>query len=378
VTGLVVTLALAAAGALVWTWRLGALARAARAADPAPARWPSVSIIVPARNEAENLPRLLASLARLEPAPAEVIVVDDHSEDDTGRVARAAGATVVTPGALPPGWIGKPWACAAGAAVARGELLLFTDADTVHAPDSLARAVARLDAAGADMVTVVPTHVAVSWWERLQGAFQLLLFVATRAGARRAAAGERDFAIGQYLLFRRAAYQRVGGHPRVRGRVAEDLAFQRLLRGEGGRTALLVAPGALAVRMYPEGLAAFLRGWRRNFREGLRSAGVLAAVEITLVYAWLGGLPLEAAGAALGGQGPVAALLGGLGLLSLVEVARRQRLAGPLPWWGALGAPLALAAFAWCSAAAAWDALRRAPVVWRGRVIPQRFLEDER
>src|SRR5688572_14332863 len=174
-----------AAGFLAWSLRLR------RAFAPGPAAAPAapssgdrtrVSIVVPARNEAHNLPALLASLRALAPAAHEIILVDDHSTDGTGDLARAAGATVVTPPPLPPGWLGKLWACHAGAQAATGDLLLFSDADTVHAPWSLARAVARLEATGADLLSVIPTHAVVALWEKLQGVFQLLLLVACRAG----------------------------------------------------------------------------------------------------------------------------------------------------------------------------------------------------
>ena len=113
------TIVVGAVGVGLWTWRLGQVTRLAAPVDGgARARWPRISIVVPARDEAHNLPRLLASLAALTPAPAEVIVVDDHSTDGTGDLARAAGATVVVPPPLPPGWLGKAWACHAGAQVA--------------------------------------------------------------------------------------------------------------------------------------------------------------------------------------------------------------------------------------------------------------------
>ena len=213
-------------GAAVAAWRLRQLARVAqrtpswrRHGTPS---WPRISIIVPARDEAPNLPRLLASLRALDPAPAEIIVVDDHSTDGTGDLARAAGALVISPPPLPAGWLGKAWACHAGAAAATGELLLFTDADTAHGPASLGDAVAALDAERADLLSAVPTHRAVSWWERFQGVFQLLLLIACRAGAA-SDRGRRRFSIGQYLLFRRDAYDQAGGHAAVRGEIAEDL-----------------------------------------------------------------------------------------------------------------------------------------------------------
>ena len=334
------------AGVAVWWWRL----RAVRS-TPATAGGgsPRVSIIVPARDEAHNLPALLASLLALDPPAVEIIVVDDHSRDGTGDVARAAGVRVVVPPPLPEGWLGKPWACAAGAREARGERLLFTDADTVHEPDALARACA----VDAELVSVIPTHRAVARWEKLQGVFQLLLLVATRAPG--------GYTIGQFLLFRREAYERVGGHAAVRARVAEDLAFADLVRAGGGRVATLVVPGMLGVRMYPEGPGAFLRGWRRNFREGLAAAGVRGTFEVVLVIGWLLGAPLAIASAPLVG--------GVLTVATALEIARRQRLVGALPAWGAAGYPLLVLAFVAVSVLALVDRLRRAPVRWRGRSV---------
>jgi len=356
------------AGAAVWTLRL-------RTLFGSPPRPPSsspaarVSIVVPARNEAHNLAALLASLRTLD--AHEVIVVDDHSTDGTGDLARAAGATVVTPPPLPDGWLGKPWACHTGAQVATGELLLFTDADTVHAPWSLARSVARLAETRADLLSVVPTHAIVTSWEKLQGVFQLLLLIACRAGATSTARarGERRFSIGQYLLFRRSAYDAVGGHPAVKQRVAEDLAFARMIEHAGLRFTLLHAPDLLTVRMYPEGLGGFWRGWRRNFREGIASAGIGGGLEMIAVIGWLLGMPLFAAEAVLAGAiGPTLAWIAAMGLTA-AEIARRQREIGPLPWWGAVAFPLPVALFVVISIAAVIDKVRRVPVRWRGRSV---------
>jgi 4,4'-diaponeurosporenoate glycosyltransferase len=376
--GAIILAALVVAGMGLWRRRMGALARVREqgaGAAPAPGAGSAlpVSIIVPARNEAHNLPGLLASLRALDPAPLEIIVVDDHSTDGTGDIAAAAGAHVISPPPLPAGWNGKPWACRAGAGVAQGEYLLFTDADTAHAPDSLGRAMARLEACGAALLSVVPTHVVRAVWERLQGVFQLLLLVATGAGAaeRAPAAGarqhERRFVIGQYLLFRRDAYQRIGGHEPVKQRIAEDLAFARLIRGAGLGLALVFAPGMLRVRMYPEGLGAFVRGWRRNFREGLTAAGAGGALEMIAVIGWLLGVPLAALVAAGQGQAALLALWAAVYLVTVVEIGRRQRDLGAFPWWSALVYPVFAGMFVLVSALAVLDRLRGTPVIWRGR-----------
>ena len=133
---LLVALALWSAGFLL----LGRLRPCARASAAGPL--PSVSIIIPARNEEHNLPTLLRSLAAQPVKPREIIVVDDGSTDRTAELARQLGATVIPSKPLPDGWRGKTWACHQGAQAATGELLLFLDADTWFEPDGLARVLA--------------------------------------------------------------------------------------------------------------------------------------------------------------------------------------------------------------------------------------------
>ncbi len=352
-------------GAVVWHWRLWQLGAHAAAPPVAP---PRVSIVVPARDEAHNLPRLLASLAALAPPPHEVIVVDDHSTDGTGELARAAGATVVVPPPLPAGWLGKAWACHAGAGIATGDLLLFTDADTVHGPASLAHAVARIEADRAELVSAIPRHRAVRAWERLQGVFQVLLLIACRAGSA-ATDGARRFSIGQYLLFRRSAYARIGGHVAVKDVIAEDLHLAAKVIATGGRFALCTEPGVVEVRMYPEGVGGFVRGWRRSFRDGMAAAGAGGVAELIAVIGWLGGVPLAMLAAIATGAWPMLAAWSAAYLATAAAIAIAQRRIGALPWWGALAFPLGVAAFVGVSALAAWDRARGAPVRWRGRSV---------
>ncbi|HLV20288.1 MAG TPA: glycosyltransferase [Polyangiaceae bacterium] len=369
-------------GAGFWIWRQR-LRRALVPRRPPPAppsagdgrRVLPVAVIVPARNEARNLPRLLDSLQRLDPAPAEIIVVDDHSNDGTGSLARALGARVVEAPPLPDGWLGKPWACHQGAAASDQPFLLFTDADTEHAPASLGWAFAGLERRRADLLSVIPSHRVVAAWERLQGVFQLLLLVATGADGRsalasvrrRARTGERQFCIGQYLLFRRELYTAIGGHQSVRARVAEDLAFCRAARSVGNGYALEWRPGMLRVRMYPEGFGAFVRGWRRNFREGLKAGGLAAGVELGVVIGWLLGAPIWLITGAASRDGATLAVGALAYLLAAVQVFGWQRRLGLLAPAGAVLYPLFTAVFVGVSLLAAYDELRRAPVTWRGR-----------
>lgn len=362
------SLAIMVIGSSLFMWRLRTARTEVRVAHAHASR--QVSIIVPARNEAHNLPTLLASLNALEPKPHEIIVVDDHSHDGTGDIARSFGAIVVTPTPMPEGWIGKSWACWTGVQHATGDFVLFTDADTLHAPDSLVQSLGALIDDGAGLVSVIPTHRVVAFWERLQGVFQLLLLVATRAGARdKPGSGERRFAIGQYLLFRRKVYDAIGGHKAIASRLAEDLALARVVADAGYGVRVLFAPGAMQVRMYPEGLRAFFAGWRRSFRDGVSSAGVRAVFEIVMVNGWLLGIPLWMTLAVFSGQWLLVISWAAAYCLTAWVIAREQSNYGPFAGWSALCYPLFVLLFVMVSGASLFDTLRGAPVMWRGRSI---------
>lgn len=239
---------------------------------------PLVSVVVPARNEAVNIGSCVTSLCSSRYPRFEVLVVDDCSDDGTGEIARgvASGAAeriVVMDGlALPDGWLGKPWACAQGARAARGELILFTDADTVHAPDLLERAVSALEADEADVVTVAGRQLMESFWERLvqpQVFLTMLLRFFDLERAIRRGRWRSAVANGQFLLFRREAYDALGGHEAVRGEVVEDLALAQLIVRRGRRLRVYTAESALATRMY-RSLRHLVDGWSKNLLVGAR------------------------------------------------------------------------------------------------------------
>ena len=138
------------------------------------------AVVIPARNEAQRIGPLLESLQCLDYTAVEVLVVDDMSEDETADVARRAGARVLTLDHLPPGWTGKCHACWQGAQHSSGEWLLFTDADTVHAPASLTVALAAATNRRADMVSFLCRQQCLSFWERLILPYAYALYFAGR------------------------------------------------------------------------------------------------------------------------------------------------------------------------------------------------------
>jgi chlorobactene glucosyltransferase len=245
--------------------------------DP-PTDTPFVSVIVPARDEAMNIYTCLSSLTGSRYPAFEVVVIDDGSEDGTGEIARkmapgnARQVRVVEGSALPPGWLGKPWACAQGARLSEGEMLLFTDADTIHGPDLLGRAVASLQRDKADAVTVAGRQLMETFWERLvqpQVFLSMLLRFFDLEGSVAKGRWRDAIANGQFLLFRRDAYESIGGHEAVRSEVVEDLAFAQLLVRRGMKLAVRMGEDALATRMY-RSLGHLVEGWSKNLLVGAR------------------------------------------------------------------------------------------------------------
>lgn len=217
-----------------------------------------VSILVPARNEALNIERCVRSLMRQEYAPFEILVLDDDSTDATPELLRrlvveSGGKVRIVQGeALPDGWHGKSWACSQLGHQAKGELLLFTDADTTHKPDALRRTVGAMQASGADMLSLMPHQELGSFWEKLVVplvhvilmCYLPLRFVRT---SRRAAF---CFANGQFILFRRECYTRINGHAAVREAIVEDVWLCKSVKKAGGTVVAFNGSDIVSCRMY--------------------------------------------------------------------------------------------------------------------------------
>jgi len=241
--------------------------------DYAPAAsGPLVSVIIPARNEARNIERCVGSILAATYPSIEVIVVDDRSTDGTGDLVERMGASVrlVRGAELPPGWFGKQWALVQGYRVARGELLLFADADTKHEPQLIARAVAARAAERADLFSVIPRQEMVTFWERL---IQPHVFVAlgARVGDLRRVNRTRTewnaIANGQFLLVTRESYQAVGTHEAVKHSVADDLMLAQTYVRHGRDIFLALAVEYMQTRMYGS-LREILEGWTKNLALG--------------------------------------------------------------------------------------------------------------
>jgi glycosyltransferase involved in cell wall biosynthesis len=230
-----------------------------------PGAIPEMSIIVPARNEEASLGDCLASLTAQTGVTFEIIVVDDGSTDRTREIAQSvAKVRVISPDPLPHGWTGKNNAVIAGAKEARAQWLLFTDADTVHLPGSLARALAEAKREGADLLSYSPQQVVVTFAER---AVMPVIFAELASKYPPQKVREQNSGIvaanGQYILVHRAAYDTVGGHSVVATQILEDVALARLFRLAGKHVYFRYGGDAVRTRMY-RNWEQLREGWTKN------------------------------------------------------------------------------------------------------------------
>ncbi|MGW5034605.1 glycosyltransferase [Streptomyces nigra] len=342
-----------------------------------PGEWPSVCVVVPARDEAAVLPASLPSLlAQDYPGRAEVFLVDDGSTDGTGelarRLARERGGlalTVDSPGEPPAGWTGKLWAVRHGIGLARArdpEYLLLTDADIAHAPDSLRELVAAARTGGFDAVSQMARLRVDSLWERLVVPAFVYFFAQLypfrrigRTGTRTAAAA------GGCVLLRTEAAVRARIPDSIRGAVIDDVALARAVKRGGGRVWLGLAERVDSVRPYPR-LADLWRMVSRSAYAQLRHQPALLLGTIAgLALVYLVPPVALAVGAASGDK--VAAVLGGLAWLVMtgtyVPMLRYYR----QPLWPAPLLPVTAFLYLLMTADSAVQHYRGRGAAWKGR-----------
>jgi len=352
------TLTLWAAGWVV----LGRL-RACRA-DVAPAvKSGQVSIIIPARNEAHNLPTLLDSLTTQPVKPREIIVVDDASTDRTADIAREFGARVVQAQPLPDGWRGKAWACHQGAHAATGEIFLFLDADTRFEPDGLGRVLAEFEGLRTGVLSVAPYHAVRDAYEQFSAFFNLVMHSASTAftvfGERLPTRG----LFGPLVLIRRTDYERAGGFEAVKGRILETFYFAGRLLKVGVPLHCRVGRGAFSIRMYPHGWRDMIGGWTRGFASG---AGATSPWVLALVVAWMTGLMLPLVGLA---TCRATLLWLGLYVLCAAQLAWMLPRVGRFRLVTALAYPVPLTFYFAIFARSLQRSRNRKQVEWKGRQI---------
>lgn len=233
-----------------------------------PASEPLVSVIIPARDEAHIIELTVRAFLAQTYANLEVIVVNDRSTDGTGDIVRAINddrLTVIDGIEPPDGWLGKPWALHQGSGVARGELLLFVDADVVYAPPAIRAAVAHREMRTPFLLSLLPHFEMRGFGENAAMpmlAMTCFSFLPTWLSNRTRFAA---LAIGGGTgnLVSRDAYENAGGHEALRNSVVDDVALARLIRRSGGATETVRADDLVSLHMY-NGLAAVVEGFTKN------------------------------------------------------------------------------------------------------------------
>ena len=265
-----------------------------------------ISVIIPARNEEANLHSCLESLVSQTGVDFEIIVVDDHSTDRTAEIAKSFPAVrVFEAGPLPPGWTGKNNAVVTGVRAAQGEWLLFTDADTVHLPGSLVRALAEAKEHGVDLLSYSPEQIAVTFWEMAVLPVVFAELARQYPPKKVSDPNSPDAAAnGQYLLIKREAYDSVGGHAAIADQILEDVALARAVKSSGHKIRFRYAADSVRTRMY-RNFAQLREGWTKNLallfpnpgRLAIQSLAwwaspwiLLASVRMSGLYRWLDGV----------------------------------------------------------------------------------------
>jgi len=224
---------------------------------PEPPAWPRCSVLVPARNEEDNIGRCVNSLLGQDYPDFQVIVLDDNSTDRTWQILqesalRYPGLVLLKGKPLPDDWLGKHWACSQLAQAADGQLLVFVDADTYHEPGMLRGAASAMVYEKAALISALPRQIIASWSEMLSiPAFYLGMLCGVPLGLTRLQRNPLLFAVlGQFLVFRRDAYEAAGGYAAVRQNVVDDIAIGRRVHAMGMKYKLLDGGGLVTCRMY--------------------------------------------------------------------------------------------------------------------------------
>jgi hopene-associated glycosyltransferase HpnB len=348
---------------------------------------PSVSLIVPARNEASILPTTVPSYCTQDYPDLRVIVVDDQSEDESPKILeefsrRYSNLTIVRPADPPPGWCGKPWAVHQGTQPASGDLLLFTDADCVFHPLAVKQAVTLLQRDQLDVLSLFPMITFGTLAEQIgMAGLASVLIMLMPLSLVNDPKSKAALAAGGFILVRRAAYEKIGGHVAVKSEIIEDVKLAMKFKSVGAKFHCRATGDLVSTRMY-EGFADLWEGLSKNayagseyqpikFWLGLIAATILIVLPPVYFIASLIALARHPSPLML-----AIAALSTIIFFSQIVVQRRSVRYLRLPRWQYLIMPLSAALYGVIAINSAWEHHFRGGNLWKGRRYTRQSLNE--
>jgi len=364
--------------ALAWVWKAVAAARGLPGIpditqpqyDVIPDGIPSLTVIVPARNEAADIASCLQSLLQQDYPNLQIIAVDDRSTDATGEIMEAlatqhpAKLRILHITELPPGWLGKPHAMAVAARPAVSDFLLFTDADILFRPDALRRSLAQAVASNADHFVTLPTPIVKTHGEgMLLGFLQVLGLWATHPWRASDPKATRDsIGIGAFCLLRASAYRQLGGFEALRMEILEDLTLARRIKLAGLRQRVAVSPGLVRVH-WASGAIGVVNVMTKNLFAVFR----FHVSFLLITCAWLALFYFAPIAFLVWPSTRIPAIITLAAIAWLYGLARR--LSGISAWY-ALLFPVSAALFIYSLLRSMFITLKQGGIIWRGTFYP--------
>lgn len=329
------------------------------------ADYPSVSVIIPARNEEKNLPLLLADISAQTLLIHEIICVDDDSEDSTALIALAHSAKLIRLGTKPEGWTGKAWACQNGANAATGELLLFLDADVRLGPEGIRTLLSAYMQARCT-VSVQPYHKTEKMYEQLSMMFNLVQIAANGTAL------PKPHNVGLYgpiILISHQDYANAGGHESIKASVVEDMALGLQLKKAGLPFRLYIGSRDVSFRMYGSGLRSLLQGWVKNMATGAARTPVSVFIMVFLWITSLISVPLQIIKFLFLMNWPWLIIYSALYIIWVCLLAVFTRRIGHFQVWALIFYPMLMLVLVGVIVVSAFKKLLGLNVIWKGRAI---------
>jgi 4,4'-diaponeurosporenoate glycosyltransferase len=325
-----------------------------------------LSIIIPARNEEDNIALLLADLEKQTAPVYEIICVDDASEDGTAAVAASFGVRLISLMDKPGDWIGKSWACQNGADAAGGDILLFLDADLRLGREGISRLLCAYEDSGCT-ISVQPYHTMEEKYEQLSMFFNMVQVAATGLGL--PFKNRKTGLFGPVILMKRSDYYGFGGHESIKGSIIDDMAIGSRLKSLGMPFRLFLGDRDISFRMYAGGIRELMQGWTKN-----QSAGAVKTPTdiFAMVFLWITActsLPIQLLLAAVHGNMPWLAAYSAIYIAWILELRRIAVRLGSFDTRAVIMYPVLLVFYIWIFALSAVKKIFRLKVTWKDRGI---------